>query len=74
MATLVAVGPVELQNESIGKTIEAPLVSYSKGQLLTVTINGNNVAMNWDNNRRLFLATVNGHKYTCEGPRLQAQA
>lgn len=72
MATLQAVGPILAHNESLGKDVELPLVSFSKHSVMAVTINGSTVNMPWVAEKLLYKVTHNGHTYRSEGPKFVA--
>ena len=48
MATLVAVGPVALENVDLAKIISVPLVSFVKKESMVVTLNEEDVTLTYN--------------------------
>lgn len=75
MAHLVAVGPVQVHNVSMGKTVECPLVSFNKHHSMVITwADGSNVTMYYVADKRLYRATVAHIKIEAGNPRFEARA
>jgi len=73
MATLRAIGPVTVENVSLGKLFEASLVSFEKKVSLVVEINGHNVSLAYDTDGNDYEADHNGHRYRAMNPKFVAE-
>ena len=72
MAHIEPCGPVEIENKSLAKIMECPLVEFVKHSHITVQLNGENVTLTWDAPARDYIVRYNGHDYECDGPRYRA--
>lgn len=74
MAHLVAVGPVQVHNISLGKLVDCPLVSFNKGHSLVITwTDGTNVTMYYVADKRLYRAQIGNIKIEASNPRFEAR-
>lgn len=72
MAHIEPCGPVEIENKSLAKIMDVPLVEFVKHSHITVQLNGENVTLAWDAPSRDYIVRYNGHDYECDGPRWRA--
>jgi len=68
MAHVEACGPVTVENKSIAKILELPLVEFAKHSHIIVQMNSENVTLNYDSPTRMYIVKYNGHDYSCDGP------
>ena len=73
MVTLVATGPVIVENVNVAKLIEVPLVGFEKKKFMDVTINEKTVRLEYFSDEFYYKATVDSIKYRAEGPRWEIQ-
>lgn len=72
MPTLVAIGPVVVENVNVAKLIEVPLVDFEKKKFMDITLNDAVVRMEY-NSDCYYKATVDGIRYQSEGPRWKVE-
>lgn len=72
MPQLIAQGPVEVENESIGKHFQCDLVSFERKVHLTIVYKGENVRLGYDPASNEYSAIVNNQKIVSFNPRFVA--
>lgn len=72
MAHVEPCGPVTVENKSLAKMMDVPLVEFVKHSHIIVQLNGENVTLAWDADGNDYIVRHNGYDYEADGPRYRA--
>ena len=74
MATLIAVGPVALENVGLAKITSVPLVSFDKKVNMVVDVDGTDLELVYDSADLMYKGTLGIYRYRATGPSWKAEA
>lgn len=72
MPTLTAIGPVEVENYDLGKTLSLPLVSFDKKVQIIVDHGGSYLTLSYDELQNRYIGTNGTYRFHCMGPQFVA--